>query len=270
MRDQRLTLAADQPAAAAAAEAGADEVAGQIMDADRAELARFARVADQRLGGLQRLAVAGQDAPRWRRRLTVALPVVPVVGALAFSAAAATGVLPLPDRAHDRAPSVAALRVDDGTPVSSMFQEFADIVGADPSASQLIAAADKLHRQLAALLASPDTDASSAARLAELLRLEQTLLLREQPPGAAVVLHETRRLAAKLDDVVAGLTKPTSVPDVLPTLDSDDGSRKKSGDSSPSPSPSKSTKSATSSPTPGPSTSPSSDYEPPPLPTIDS
>ena len=45
MRDLRLTLAADLNAAAGAAEAGADDIAAEIMAADRIEVARFARAA---------------------------------------------------------------------------------------------------------------------------------------------------------------------------------------------------------------------------------
>lgn len=274
MRDLRLTLAADLTAAAGAAEAGAEDVAAEIVDADRAELARFARVADLRLGRLQRLAVARPEAPRWRRRLTVALPVVPVVGALAVSAAAATGVLPLPDRGTPAArPAITAQQAGDESPVGSTFREFVDLVGADPSAAQVIAAADRLHRQLARMLASPTTDADGAARIAELLRMEQSLLLREQPPGAAVVLHETQKLAAQLVDVVSALTRPADGPDVLPTFGSQDD-RTKDADSSsktsPAPEPSKSTKSdPSSSPAPDPTPSPSSStYQPPVLPGI--
>ncbi|HET7530120.1 MAG TPA: hypothetical protein VFJ98_04085 [Mycobacteriales bacterium] len=270
MRDLRLTLAADLTAAAGAAEAGADEVAAEIVDADRAELERFARVADLRLGRLQRLAVARPEAPRWRRRLTVALPVVPVVGAIAVSAAAATGVLPLPERtAPAPRPAIAAQQAGE-TPVGSTFREFADLVGADPSAAQVIAAADRLHRQLARMLASPTTDADRAAQIAELLRMEQTLLLREQPPGADVVLHETRKLAARLVDVVSALTRPADVPDVLPTFGTDENRTKKGATSpAPDPSPTKSTKTNTSSsPAPDPSPSPSATYNPPVLPGI--
>jgi hypothetical protein len=127
-----------------------------------------------------------------------------------------------------------------------------------------------LHHQLVKLLASSTTDPDSAAQLVQLLRMEQSLLLTEQPPGADVVLHATRKLAKKLVDVVNAMTQPTSAPNVIPTFapDSNDGDGKTTK-TSPSPSPTKSTSSpkptsSTTSPAPEPSSS--SSYEPPPLP----
>jgi hypothetical protein len=281
MRELRLTLAADLTAAAGAAEDGAEDVAAQIVDADRRELALFARDADRRLRRLQRgpqpaAADEAADATaarrRRRRRLAIALPVVPMVGALAVSAAAATGVLPMPGAGNDHTSSLSApaLSVSDDTSASSTFREFADVVGSDPSAAQVIAAADRLHHQLSKLLASSSTDPGSAAQLVQLLRMEQSLLLTEQPPGADVVLHATRKLAKKLVDVVNAMTEPTSVPNVLPSLDTARGDGDETTTkTSPSPSPSKTTtspkpKTSTTSPAPEPSSS--STYEPPPLP----
>jgi hypothetical protein len=274
MRELRLTLAADLNAAAGAAEEGAEDIAAQIVDADRRELALFARDADRRLRRLARSTqpqaapVAAPASPRWRRRLAIALPVVPMVGALAVSAAAATGVLQLPSSGSDRggALSSSSLSANFDDPASSTFRNFADVVGGDPSAAQVIAAADRLHSQLAKLLASSSTDPDSAAQLVQLLRMEQSLLLTEQPPGADVVLHATRKLAKQLVDVVNAMTEPTS-PHVIPTFtyDSDndnDGSTKKT---SPSPSPTKTSSSPkpTRSTTTSPAPSPSSTYTPP-------
>lgn len=263
MRDLRLTLAADLTAAAGAADAGADDVAAEIVEADRKELARFFRVADQRLLRLQKLAgeapAETTSNPRWRRRVVVALPVVPVVGALAVSAAAATGVLTIPHGATHKAPPVAAAAPVATTPVNSSFLAFADVVGSDPSASQVIAAAHRLHKQLAQLIATSPNDPGSAAQIAELLRMEQSLLLREQPPGASVVLDATRKLAKRLDNVTPQVA-PTTVPTDIPTL----APSEKPHRSSSSPTPSKSssptpkpTRSSSPQPTSDPSSSPS-------------
>src|SRR3954453_18838875 len=54
VRELRLTLAADLHAAAAAAEDGEAEVASDIVEADRDEIARFRRVAETRLLRLPR------------------------------------------------------------------------------------------------------------------------------------------------------------------------------------------------------------------------
>src|SRR3954462_2284004 len=96
MRELRLTLAVDLHAAAAAAEDGATQVASDIVQGDRNEIAQFRRLAESRLLGLQEGAAAEPESRRWRRRALVALPAVPLVGAMALSAAAVTGVLPVP------------------------------------------------------------------------------------------------------------------------------------------------------------------------------
>jgi hypothetical protein len=256
MRDLRLTLAADLTAAAGAADAGADDVAADIVEADRHELARFARVADQRLLSLQRLAVAGPNAPTWRRRVVVALPVVPVVGALAISAAAASGVLPLPggDR-HSSAPRTAVVQTS--APADTSFRNLVDVLGGHPSASQVIAAASRLHRQLAMLIATSPNNPQGAAAVAELLRMEQSLLMRTQPPGADVVLNATRKLAARLDGVAPHVTSPAAVPTVLPTVAPSPKSTSKPAPTA-SPKPSTAPKPASTQTSRPPSSSPSS------------
>lgn len=260
VRDLRLTLAADLHAAAGAAEAGAADVAREIVDADQRELARFARVAEQRLHRLTRRAEREQNRRRWRRRLTVTLPAVPLAGAMAIAAAAATGSLPVPG--HDSeprqvrpiaaAPSVA--------PVNSQFRHFVSLVDGDPSASQVIAAAAKLHRQLRHLIATSPSDPERAAAVAQLLRLEQSLLMTQRPPGANVVLTATRKLAARLITVAPELTPtvaPTQVISIAPThrphrpgtatTTKPTSSPKPSSSPSPSPSPSAKASSSSSS-----------------------
>ena len=215
MHDLRMTLAADLTAAAGAADAGAEDVARDIIEADRVELARFARVANVRLERLSRPLPAGpQPRPAWRRRVAVALPVAPVVGAMALSAAAATGVLPIPGATH--APKPAVVRADDGSPVTS-FQQLVTVLDSDPSASQVIAAASKLHQQLRELIASSPNDPGKAAEIAQLLSLEQSLMLQKQPPGASVVLDATRKLAARLDTVAHEIHSPSIAPTFVPT-----------------------------------------------------
>ena len=261
MRDLRLTLAADLNAAAGAAEDGATGVASDIVDADRQELARFARVADQRLLRLQRLATAGPETPKWRRRVVVSLPVVPVVGAMALSAAAATGVLPVPgsDAHHGQSSNsagvVAASESASPADVASLRQ-LVDVIDNNPSASDVIAAANKLHRQLRHLIATAPDDPSQVSRIAELIRMEQSLLMQAQPPGVDVVLDATRKLAAKLVPVIPHSVAPTDVPTLAPHVDSTPRDHHGGSKSEP-PAPPKSTPS-----TPKPSKSPSSDPSP--------
>jgi hypothetical protein len=246
VHDLRMTLAADLTAAAGAADAGAEDVARDIIDADRAELARFARVANirlERLGRPQPEPVA--SPPAWRRRVAVALPVVPVVGAMALSAAAATGVLPIPGATHTPKPAV--VRVDSGSPVTSLRQ-LEQVLASDPSASQVIAAASKLHRQLRELIATTPNNPGKAAEVAQLLRMEQSLLLQKQPPGASIVLDVTRKLAARLVTVAPELRTPSAAPTFVPSAPPH-SHRPQRHQVSPSPS------SKSSAPTPAPSSS---------------
>jgi len=217
MHDLRMTLAVDLTAAAGAADAGADDVARDIIEADRRELARFARVAGLKLANLDGESLADEPRPvrrepsPWRRRVVTALPVVPVVGAMALSAAAATGVLQLPGTGPAPAHH-AAIATNDASPVTS-FKQLVNVLNSDPSASQVIAAASKLHRQLSQLIAVSSNDPSQAAEVARLLQMEQSLLMREQPPGVSVVLNATRQLAARLVTVV-----PSTTPSITPTF----------------------------------------------------
>jgi hypothetical protein len=217
MHDLRMTLAADLTAAAGAADAGADEVARDIIEADRVELARFARVANVRLERLARGASEPlvRERPAWKRRVAVALPVVPVVGAMALSAAAATGVLPIPGATHPGKPAV--VRADD-TSTNASFQQLVNVLNGDPNASQVIAAASKLHHQLRELIETSPNDPGRAAEIAHLLQMEQSLLLSKQPPGVSIVLNATRKLAARLVNVAPELrNSPSIAPTFIPT-----------------------------------------------------
>ncbi|HET6815785.1 MAG TPA: hypothetical protein VFH66_00955 [Mycobacteriales bacterium] len=251
VRELRLTLAADLHAAAAAAEDGAAEVASDIVGADRDEVARFRRLAEMRMSRLQGISDQEPETPRWRRRAAVTLPAVPLVGAMALSAAAVTGVLPLPGgRAHSpvSAPSPATSNV-----AASLEQLQAVVDDHDASAREVIAAATALHRQLAALIAGTSNDPAQAAEVAELLQMEQDMLLQAQPPGASVVLDATRRLAAQLVKTTSPTPKlspaSTTLPKPLAT-----SSPKSTKTSSPSPSSTK----QSSTPKPSASSSPSS------------
>lgn len=260
MHDLRMTLAADLTAAAGAADAGADEVARDIIEADRVELARFARVANVRLERLARGASEPtvHERPAWRRRVAVALPVVPVVGAMALSAAAATGVLPIPGATHPGKPPVA--RAEDNS-TNASFQQLVKVLNGDPNASQVIAAASKLHHQLRELMDTSPNDPGRAAEIAHLLQMEQSLLLSKQPPGVSIVLDATRKLAARLVNVAPELRNTPSVaPTFVPTAAPQQRPHKHVV------SPSPSTKPAATKPATSTQTSPSQQPDPSPSP----
>jgi hypothetical protein len=280
VRELRLTFVTDLSMAAGAVEAGATDVAADILDADREELARFFRVADERLRELELAAhrnpaaadaAADADAnvipigsgSRTRRRIAVALPAVPLVGALTMAAAAAAGVLPVPGTSTSHSP--AHHTTVSAAAENSALRQFESVVNSDPSAQQVIAAADKLHQQIVALIATSKGDPAQANAIAQLLQAERALLLSKQPPGAQAVLAATRSLITQLTSHSKTVVTPAIVSPrpayIGPTT---------SSSPKPSPSPSKTAKPSPS-PThssPAPSSSPSSSSSPGPLPQV--
>jgi len=270
MRDLRLTFVADLSAAAAALEADSDEVAGQIVESDRQELLAFLRRSTARLAGDPVSAPTTSPRPArqstaWRRRVAIALPAVPLAGALAMSAAAAAGLLPLPTHHATSHPRVLS---EGQAPVSTTFQHFETVLAGDPSASQVVAAASVLHRQIAALIANAPQNPAGVSEVAQLLQLEQALLLRKQPPGTKLVLAQSRQLAAQLETFAAHTSAqptPASVPTSPTSTPHKVTSPKPSTSSSTSPKP---TSKASSTPSSSPSPSPSSTDAPGHIPTI--
>jgi hypothetical protein len=265
VRELRLTLALDLSAAAGAAEAGDDAVTASIVEADRQELAAFMRDATARLRGLEdetsKQPVAATSSP-CRRRALISLPAVPLVGALAVSAAAAAGALPVPGHSSSRQlerPSATA-----SAPVTSTFQQFETVLNEDPSASEVIDAASALHQQMAALLDTATTDPSRVAEVAKLLQLEQALLLRTKAPGSSVVLAASRQLVARLMKLAptVAVSPSSTTYYAMPTTQP---SRHHHATASPAPtqastSPTSSTSTAATSPSPTPSSTSPSGY----------
>jgi hypothetical protein len=251
-------------------------VAADIVGADRRELMAFLQRSSRQLReahgatGVPISAPVGDRLPTprsWRRRVVISLPAVPLVGALAMSAAAAAGLLPLPTQSSS--PRPVHVLSEGATPVSSTFKQFETVLAGDPSASQVVAAASALHQQIAAMIASAPRDPSGVTEVARLLQLEQALLIRTQAPGSKLVLAQSRKLAARLMTVASTTSTarptPASVPTASPTSPHRSPSTKPSATSSTSPKPT--TKSSTSS-SPKPSSSPSSSDAPGHIPTI--
>jgi hypothetical protein len=272
VRDLRMTFVTDLSTAAGAVEAGAPEIAADILDADRDELARFFRVADERLRELERAAhrevpanvvpMPTRSPSRTRRRVAVALPAIPLVGALTMAAAAAAGVLPVPGTSTSTGTSHHGTSATAAE--SNALRQFESVVNSDPSAQQVIAAADKLHRQIVALMATSKGDPAQANAIARLLQAEQDLLLRAQPPGAQTVLAATNSLITQLKGHVKTVTPVVAAPkpaDVAPKP-----SPSPSKTAKPSPTPTHSSSPSPSSPSP--SSSPSSSSNPGPLPKV--
>ena len=211
-------------------------------------------------------AVQNVPKPRsWRRRVVISLPAVPLVGALAMSAAAAAGLLPLPTHSGSHARVVS----EGAAPVSSTFQNFETVLAGDPSASQVVAAASALHQQIAAMIATAPQDPGGVTEVAHLLQLEQALLLRKQPPGSSLVLAQSRKLAAQLQDIASRTSTTQPTPATVPTSPSSTPHKTTTAKSTPtsSTSPKSTTKSSPAS-SPSPSSSPSSTDAPAHIPTI--
>ena len=267
MRDLRLTLAMDLTAAASATEAGANDLAADIIEADQRDVAAFVQAARRRLAALgdepvpvpAMPSLAAAPAHHWRRRALVSLPAIPLVGAVALSAAAAAGLISVPGHSGNGASPVG---IHTSAPVTSTFHQFEAVLNGEPSASQVLSVAKELHTQIAAMLAASPQDPSQVGEVAQLLQLEQALLLKKQPPGSSVVLAESRQLAAqlaKLTPAVSPSSQPTSSPSYWQASPPPHHHTQPSAPATPTPT-STSTKApaATAQPTPTASSSPSS------------
>jgi hypothetical protein len=275
VRDLRLTLIADLSAAAAAVEAGCEPVAAEILESDRQELVAFLRRSSTRFSALDGPDAAPDDHPdddadvivpsprSWRRRVVISLPAVPLVGAIAMSAAAAEGLPQLPTHS---APGHVHVLSEGAAPVSSTFQQFETVLAGDPSASQVVAAASALHQQIEAMIARAPQSPGGVNEVARLLQLEQALLLRKQPPGSSLVLAQSRQLAAQLRTIVTRTSSTQPTPASVPTSPAPKSSATKPAATS-STSPKTSPKTSPSS-APTPSTSPSSTAGPGHIPTL--
>lgn len=214
MRELRLSLASDLHAAAGAVDIDAHDVAADIIESDRADLADFLRRNRTRLVRGSVSARPSETVGRGRRRRAlIVVPAIPLVGALTVSAAAAAGLLPVHTRSNHHAKTATSATASQ--PLTSTFDQFESVVDGDPSASQVVAAATALHQQIAALLATSPANPRRVSEVARLLEMEQALLLHKQPPGTAVVLAASRRLAAQLL-LVAPRSMPSSTASASP------------------------------------------------------
>jgi hypothetical protein len=280
VRGLRLTFVTDLSTAASAVELGATDVASDIIGADRAELDRFFRAADDRLRELERAAYrtpeqlepeladvvpigSRSDRSSTRRRLAMTLPAIPLVGALTMAAAAAAGILPVPGTSTARPHTANGVTVTAATE-SNALRQFEQVVNSDPSAQQVIAAADKLHQQIVALMATSHGDPAQANAIAQLLQMERALLLSKRPPGAQTVLAATGSLITQLTNHAKTVVSPVMVspkPMPVPTTSS-------TSKPSPSPSPTKTSPKPTHSSSPSPTPSSSSSSPTGPLPKV--
>lgn len=255
----RLTLQTDLSLAAAALEAGAPDLAGELVDGDLAEVQSFGARAANRLSGMSD-EIEVPAAPVRRRRIMSAAPL------MAAAAALIGFVAFVPDRG---APTSPETRMTSAVAAGYELNRLAE-AGAPDEALRL--AAEELNDELAALIARAATDPAAAQQALLLLDATSDVLSSQGNSGVLRgVLAETQALRERLRDALPVVAQrpvrkapllrkiaPTSAS--IPIVQSQP---EKSRDSEPSAkasqSPQPSPKPTSASPTPPPSEEPSTE-----------
>jgi hypothetical protein len=206
----RLTLTADLAAAASAVEADHPEIARDIIAADRVEVRRLSTSV---------VAPRRPEPPRRRRRALLALPAIPLVGALAMTGAAAigghNGTSTSTYHRSSTTPSARQTPGEISETAATTLRHLARVVQGNSHPSQVVAVADHLHSQLSALLATSPRSAARIGEVQHLLSVEQRLLERHRGPGAAIALAASRKLTRLLHVTALPTAAPTPVLPVL-------------------------------------------------------
>jgi hypothetical protein len=202
VREARTSLSIDLSAAAGALEAGRPEVASDIVAAASDEI----RLVGDHVDSSRTRPVTPRTRTR-RRRLLLALPVVPVIGAVAMTAAAAIGGSSTPTRQH-HAPAhqvvqVATSQLPSTTTAhmsaATTLHRLEHVVKHHPEAAQVLAVADDLHHQLTVMIASSTDDPARLHVVRQLLLLEQHVLEANKVPGTQLALAASREIARLLE-----------------------------------------------------------------------
>jgi hypothetical protein len=196
----RLTLDSDLTIAAAAADAERDDIAGDILDSDREELAAFAARAQLRLDGVDDSPAPAPAAAG--RRLRVLGPVL-----VAASVAIALVIGAVGGASTSKQPTTRALGPNRlvSEQVTASYADLRRAADGGASPSLIVAAAKRLHRSLVPMLHNPSANPASVQRVLHMLAFETAVL--ENNPAAAHVLAQARALVARL----AAQVKPTVV-----------------------------------------------------------
>ena len=187
----RVALEADMTIAAAAAELGEGALAFQIVESERGHLADFEARALETLEGPARV-----DGPTVRRSVASRVPRTWLAAAAAI--ALITGLGTTISRTDPQQPSRSTTLA---LAAAANYADFARLASGSASASQMIAAASKLHDTLARLVLN---DPTSATQVASILNSEQDALLRWLPAGTGVVLADAKALVARLSKSAPG------------------------------------------------------------------
>jgi hypothetical protein len=189
VREVRTNLAIDLSAAAGALEENQPAVARDILAATSDELV------------LGRSEDHGDDVPargRSRRmRVLLALPAVPLVGALAMTTAAALSGSSKP--VH-HAVALPAPSPAQHTAAGSALQRLRQVVDQHAQAARVIGAADDLHKQLTRMIATSTNNPAQLNVVQQLLKLEQHVLEGSKVPGTQLALAASRAIAELLEN----------------------------------------------------------------------
>ena len=267
----RLTLQTDLSLAAAAVEAGADDLAAELVEGDLGELRRFASSAANRLARLSdEVAPVEEDevlpvSPLRRRRVLSGAP-------LMAAAAALIGFVAFVPGPGDVSPQTTM------TSATIAGYELSRLASEGAPDEQLRLAAEELNQELAVLIAQAEND-PVAAQQALMLLDKTTAVLSSQGDSGVLrsVIAETRALRKMLREALpvtaqrpARPSRPavrTVVP-LLPRVQEQPEKERSTSEpssaakSSPKPSPSPTSASPSPSPEPEPSQQPSSSPSP--------
>lgn len=229
--DLRLHLAADLSLVAGAAEADVPAVGADILGADTDDI----RAARARM-----VATLDDAAARPAGRSRHLRPALAAAGTAVLGMAAALALMfgvPSPGVPVQSAPAAESGISAAQNSYAALLQAVQDsdetggaaaVAGAGldgPVASQVLPAANRLHRALEQLIATASTNPNDAAVAARLLTLERELLTAAQPPDASAILAEAQQLSQRLQVVApqTGLVPmlvPTPAPSTAPTAPS--------------------------------------------------
>lgn len=216
----RLTLTADLAAAASAIDADEPAVARDIVAADRHEV----RALSDRLRPRPEPHPEPVPQPQPRReparsrRALLALPAVPLIGALAMTGAAALNSggshanSQARTAAHSASPSTAKSPGEIRQTATTTLRQLERVVSRHPRGAAVVAVANDLHRQLTAILATAPNNAKRLNQVQHLLAVEQLLLETHHGPATAVALAASRRIAHLLNQLPTEPPSPPATP----------------------------------------------------------
>jgi hypothetical protein len=201
----RLTLAADLATAASAIEADEPAIARDIIEADSAEVLQLA--------GTMPTEPQPQPAGR-RRRALLALPAIPLAGALAMTGAAAltAGRGPAaPATSHAvSAPAARQTPHQISETATTTLQQLERAMSRNPQPFRVVALAAHLHDQLTALIASSVNNPARLGEVQHLLSVEQKLLEHQTGEAAAIALAASRKVTHLLRISGLATARPTT------------------------------------------------------------